>query len=203
MSLSVYSCKLFPAATDISRRDRNADTTTAPTTSGPSPSSASPFLVLQQGKDGKDGRDGVNGRDGRDGLPGRTGEKGDPGVQGPQGPTGPQGKTYHELHCRETLQNMQSILLLILLILNNQVPQVPVWVVQCTPGGGGQCVQTSQEHNSCMLEELLEAGGTIREGEPTASAYLMTQVTYSTHLGNKLIEIIYMVQSTTVQMDHS
>ena len=124
--------------------------------------------MLQQGKDGKDGRDGVNGRDGRDGLPGRTGEKGDPGIQGPQGPTGPQGTC--ELHCREALQNMQSILLLILLTPDNQVPQVPVWVVQCTPGGGGQCVQTSQEHNSCTLEELPEAGGTIREGELTASA---------------------------------
>ena len=59
---------------------------------------------------------------------------------------------------------MQSFLVLILLTLDNQVSLVPVWVVQCTPGGGGQYVQTSQEHNSCMLEELLEAGGTIREG---------------------------------------
>ena len=153
--------------------------------------------MLQQGRDG---RDGVNGRDGRDGLPGRTGEKGDPGVQGPQGPTGPQGKTYQELHCREALQNMP---VLIILTLNNQVPQVPVWVVQCTLGGGGQHVQTSQEHNSCMLEELLEAGGTIREGEPTASAYLMTQVTCSTHLGHKLIVIFCMVLSMRPQKDHS
>ena len=124
--------------------------------------------MLQQGKDGKDGRDGVNGRDGRDGLPGRSGEKGDPGIQGLQGPTGPQGKMYQKLHCRELLQNMQFILLLI--TPDNQVPQVPVWVVQYTLDGGGQHAQTSQEHNSCTLEELPEAGGTIREGELTASA---------------------------------
>ena len=157
--------------------------------------------MLQQGKDGKDGRDGVNGRDGRDGLPGRSGEKGDPGVQGSQGLTGPQGTC--ELHCREALQNMQSILLLILLTPDNQVPQVPVWVVQCTLDGGGQCAQTSQEHNSCMLEELPEAGGATREGELTAYAYLMTQATCSTHPGHKLIVIICMVQSMRPQMDHS
>ena len=106
---------------------------------------------------------------------------------------------YHELHCREALQNM---LVLIILTLNNQVSQVPVWVVQCTLGGGGSHAQTSQEHNLCMLEELLEAGGATREGEPTASAYLMTQVTCSTHLGHKLIVIIYMVQSMRPQKDH-
>ena len=157
--------------------------------------------MLKQGKDGKDGRDGVNGRDGRDGLPGRTGEKGDPGVQGLQGLTGLQGKMYQKLHCRELLQNMQFILLLI--TPDKQVPQVPVWVVQCTSGGGGQCAQTSQEHNSCTLEELPEVGGATREGELTASAYLMTQATYSTHLGHKLIVIICMVQSMRPQMDHS
>ena len=90
MTLSVYSWKFFPAATDISRPQRSAESTAAPTqtTSGASPYNGSPFLVLQQGKDG---RDGVNGRDGRDGLPGRSGEKGEPGVQGPPGSTGPQG----------------------------------------------------------------------------------------------------------------
>ena len=90
-STIVYSRKLFPAATAISRRQRNAESTAAPTTqstTGPFPYSGSPFLVLQQGKDG---RDGVNGRDGRDGLPGKSGEKGDPGVQGPPGSTGRRG----------------------------------------------------------------------------------------------------------------
>ena len=156
--------------------------------------------MLQQGKDGKDGRDGVNGRDGRDGLPGRTGEKGNPGVQGPQGLTGPQG---NKLLCPETVQNMLSFLVLILLTLDNQVPLVPVWVVQCTPGGGGQYVQTSLEHNSCMLEEQQEAGGITREEEPTASAYLMIQATYSTDLGHKHGVIICMVLSMRRQMDHS
>ena len=78
-----------------------------------------------------------------------------------------------------------------------------MWVVQCTPGGGGQYVQTSLEHNLCMLEEQQEAGGSIREGQPTTSAYLMIQATYSTDLEHKLIEIICMVQSTTPQMDLS
>ena len=64
-------------------------------------------------------------------------------------------------------------------------------------------MQTSLEHNSCMLEELLEAGGTTREGEPTTSAYLMTQATYSTDLGRKFGVVICMVQSTTPQLDHS
>ena len=91
----------------------------------------------------------------------------------------------------------------ILLTLDNQVSLVPVRVVQCIPGGGGQYVQTSLEHNLCMLEEQREAGGTIREGQPTASAYPMTQATYSTHLGHKLGVVICMVQSTTPQLDHS
>ena len=156
--------------------------------------------MAQHGRDGKDGRDGINGRDGRDGLPGRTGEKGDPGVQGPQGLTGPQG---NKLLCPETVQNMLSFLVLILLTLDNQVPLVPVWVVQCTPGGGGQYVQTSLEHNLCMLEELREAGGVTREGEPTVFVYLMTQATYCTHLEHKFGVIICMVQSTTPQLDHS
>ena len=110
-------------------------------------------------------------------------------MQGPQGLTGPQGKKYH--------------FVLILLTLDNQVLLVPVWVVQCTSGGGGQHAQTSLEHNSCMLEELPEATGTTKEGESTASAYLMTQATYSTHLGHKQIETICMVLSTTPQMGHS
>ena len=93
----------FLAATDISRPQRSAESTaapTSPTTSGPSPYSGSPFLVLQQGRDGTNGRDGVNGRDGRDGLPGPVGpsgtkgEKGDPGIV-VQGATGPKG-TYVE-----------------------------------------------------------------------------------------------------------
>ena len=92
--------KFFPAATDISRPQRSAESTAAPTTqsttSGPSPYSGTPFLVLQQGKDG---RDGVNGRDGRDGLPGRTGEKGEPGARGRHGSTGPQGMS--KLLCRK------------------------------------------------------------------------------------------------------
>ena len=54
-----------------------------------------------------------------------------------------------------------------------------------------------------MLEEQQEAGGTIREGQPTTSAYPMTQATYSTDLGHKLIEIICMVQSMRRQVDHS
>ena len=170
---------------------------TQSTTSGPSPCSGSPFLVAQHGRDG---RDGVTGRDGRDGLPGRTGEKGDPGVQGPQGLTGPQGKKNYIV---EKYFRTFFGIYIILLTLNNQVLLVPVWVVQCTSGGGGQCVQTSLEHNSCMLEELPEATGTTREGGPTASTYLMTQATYSTDLGRKLIVITCMVQSTTPQMDHS
>ena len=99
--------------------------------------------MLQQGKDGKDGRDGVNGRDGRDGLPGRTGEKGEPGVQGPPGSTGPQGKS--ELLCRNAHKNMfvtQFGAKIFFYALDNQVPLVPVWVVWCTPGGGGPNVQT-------------------------------------------------------------
>ena len=175
MSLSVYSCKLFPAATDISRLQRSAESTAAPTqtTSGPSPYNGSPFLVLQKGKDGKDG---VNGRDGRDGLPGRVGEKGEPGVQGPPGSTGPQGKL--ELVCRKVTHLGAKIFF----TLDLQVSLVPVWVVWYTPGGGGPHVQTSLEHNSCMLEGLPEAITPIREEEPTASAYLMTQTIYSTYL---------------------
>ena len=93
--------EIFRAATAISRPQRSAESTAAPTTqttSGPSSYNGSPFLVLQQGKDGTNGRDGVNGRDGRDGLPGPVGpsgtkgEKGDPGIVA-QGAAGPQG-TY-------------------------------------------------------------------------------------------------------------
>ena len=146
--------------------------------------------MVQHGRDGKDGRDGINGRDGRDGLPGRTGEKGDPGEQGPQGLTGPQGKKNYIV---EKYFRTFFGICIILLTLDNQVPLVPVWVVQCTPGGGGQYVQTSLEHNLCMLEELREAGGTIREGQPTASAYPMTQATYSTDLEHKHGVIICMV----------
>ena len=127
----------FLAATDISRLQRSAESTAAPTQTT-SPYNGSPFLVLQQGKDG---RDGVNGRDGRDGLPGRAGEKGDPGVQGPPGSTGPQGKS--ELEHRKVTHLGAKIFF----ALDLQVPLVPVWVVQCTPGGGGPHVQTSLEHN--------------------------------------------------------
>jgi len=84
----------LPTATVITRTQRNAESTAAPssqTTTDPSPCGGPPFLVLQQGKDGTNGRDGVNRRDGRDGLPGTKGEKGDSGVQGPPGPLGPQG----------------------------------------------------------------------------------------------------------------
>ena len=98
---------------------------------------------------------------------------------------------------------LEPLAYIILPTIDNQVPLVPVWVVQCTPGGGGQYVQTSLEHNSCMLEELLEATGTTREGEPTTSAYLMTQATYSTDLGHKRGVVICMVQSTTPQLDLS
>ena len=112
----------------------------------------SPFLVLQQGKDGKDGQDSVNRRDGYDGLPGRRETQVFRDFKG-------QLDLKVKKCCRETLQNMQSILVLIILTPDNQVSQVPVWVVQCTLGGGGQCAQTSQEHNSCTLEELPEAGG--------------------------------------------
>ena len=76
------------AATDISRRERNADTTAAltsqRTTSSPFPYGGLTFLVLP------------NGRDDRDGLPGRTGEKGNLGVQGPQRSFTLEGK-YQEL----------------------------------------------------------------------------------------------------------
>ena len=149
--------------------------------------------MLQQGKDG---RDGVNGRDGRDGLPGRTGEKGEPGVQGPPGSTGPQGKS--ELECRKVTHLGANIFF----APDLQVSQVPVWVVQCTPGGGGPHVQTSLEHNSCMLEELLEAITPTREEEPTASAYQMTRATYSTYLDLQ-IRIIYTVLSMRHHADHS
>ena len=77
-----------------------------------------------------------------------------------------------------------------------------MWVVQCTPGGGGPHVQTSLEHNSCMLEEPPEVGTTTREEELTAFAYLMTQVIYSTDLDLE-IRILYMALSTRHQMDRS
>ena len=83
------------------------------------------------------------------------------------------------------------------------MPQVPVWVVWCTPGGGRSHVRTSLEHNSCMLEELPEAGTTTREGQPTTFAYLMTQATYNIHLVTRQNAITYMVQNTRLQMDHS
>ena len=75
------------AANDISRPQRSAESTAAPT----SPTTSGSLCA--------NGRDGVNGRDGRDGLPGRTGEKGDPGVQGPPGSTGPQGKATCSDRC--------------------------------------------------------------------------------------------------------
>ena len=96
---------ILPTATAITRTQRNAESTAAPTpqtTTDPSPYGGPPFLVLQQGKDGingrdgKDGangRDGTNGRDGRDGMTGTKGAKGDSGVEGPQGVLGLQG-TY-------------------------------------------------------------------------------------------------------------
>ena len=174
--------KFFPAATDISRPQRSAESTAAPTTqsttSGPSPYSGTPFLVLQQGKDG---RDGVNGRDGRDGLPGRTGEKGEPGLWGREGSPGPRGMS--ELLCRKARLDMFVTQFggKIFFILDNQVPLAPVWVVWCTPGGGGPNVQTSLEHNSCMLEELLEAITPTREGELATYVYLTIQAINSTN----------------------
>ena len=195
--------KFFPAATDISRPQRSAESTAAPTTqsttSAPSPYSGTPFLVLQQGKDGKDG---VNGRDGRDGLPGRTGEKGEPGVQGPPGSTGPQGKS--ELLCRKAHKNMfvTHFCAKIFFTLDNQVPLIPVWVVWCILGGGGPHVQTSLEHNSCTLEDLLEAITPMREGEPTTYVCPMIRAIYSSDLDLQ-IEVTYMVLSMRHQVDRS
>ena len=192
--------KFFPAATDISRPQRSAESTAAPTTqsttTGPSPYSGTPFLVLQQGKDGKDG---VNGRDGRDGLPGSTGEKGEAGVQGPPGSTGPQGES--ERLCRNAHKNM-FVTQFGALAVNNQVPLVPVWVVWCIPGGGEPNVQTSLEHNLCMLEELLEAISPTREGQLTTYVCLMIRAIYSSDLDLQS-KVTYMVLSMRHQVDHS
>ena len=173
----VFICsKFLPAATDISRPQRSAESTAAPTTqstiSGPSPYSGTPFLVLQQGKDG---------RDGRDGLPGRTGEKGEPGVRGREGSTGPRGMS--ELLCRKARIDMFVTHFggKIFFILDNQVSLVPVWVVWCTPGGGGPNVQTSLEQNLCMLEELLEVITPTRGEELTTYVYLTIRAIYSTN----------------------
>ena len=179
----VFICsKFLPAATDISRPQRSAESTATPTTqstiSGPSPYSGTPFLVLQQGKDG---RDGANGRDGRDGLPGRTGEKGEPGLRGREGSTGSRGMS--ELLCRKARIDMFVTHFggKIFFILDNQVSLVPVWVVWCTPGGGGPNVQTSLEQNLCMLEELLEVITPTRGEELTTYVYLTIRAIYSTN----------------------
>ena len=53
-----------------------------------------------------------------------------------------------------------------------------------------------------MLEELPEAGSTIRVGHLTTFAYQMTQATYSTDLVLKRFVIIYMGLSMRPEMDH-
>ena len=83
---------------------------------------------------------------------------------------------------QETMVFLVSLVSQVHLVPLVLVPQVPLLVVWYTPGGGGPHVQTSLEHNSCMLEGLPEAITPIREEEPTASAYLMTQTIYSTYL---------------------
>ena len=85
--------------------------------------------------------------------------------------------------------------------LDNQVPLVPVLVVWCTPGGGGPNVQTSLEHNLCMLEELLEAITLTREGRLPTYVYQMIRAIYSSHLDLGRM-IYYMALSMRHQVVH-
>ena len=102
---------------------------------------------------------------------------------------------------QETMVFLVSLVSQVHLVPLVLVPQVPLLVVWYTPGGGGPHVQTSLEHNSCMLEELSEAGTTTREEEPTACPYLMTRAIYSTYLDLQ-IRILYMALSMRHHVDH-
>ena len=92
-------------------------------------------------------------------------------------------------------------------IHTHKAPQVPLLVVQCTPGGGGLHILTLLEHNYCMLEGQLEVIILKKEEEQTTSVYQSSHNTLPTLLGCRLDEHTYMglsirLEVVLVIMDH-
>ena len=111
-----------PAATAITRSERSAESTPAPSQQASNSSSLCgniPVLLHQQGRDGRDGRDGLQGPvgpQGPTGLSGIKGEKGDRGIQ-LQGPPGLQGTLFLLLFMGSFIPMVLVIWLLLILSL--------------------------------------------------------------------------------------